>query len=113
MSKKIIPKTAEVYIVRFHPTTGNEIKKYRPAIIVSDINKLVDKRFTTIIPLSTVKMHKDFEIKLSCNVYDFLLKDSYALCWYIRTIDVSRLVHKLGNIKKTDFTRIKKTKNKL
>lgn len=93
-----IPKAGEIYLVRFHPAVGSELKKYRPALVISSTLSKIDNRYTAVMALTTkaIPKTKRYEIKLNVRDYDFLATNSYILTWYVRTIDRSRLVQKLG-----------------
>lgn len=94
----------DIYLVRFHPSIGSALKRYRPAVIVSGIVNKIDGRFTLIAPLSTntKKLNKDYEFIVKSN--ESLEKDSVVLPWYLKTIDVVRLEKKLGALAKEDLT---------
>jgi len=87
----------DIFLVRFHPSFGRELKKYRPVIILS--KKQFDPRFTTIVPLTSsntiVYPESEISIKNEC-----LNNSSTVLCWYPLTIDIDRLEYKLGEVDK-------------
>lgn len=89
-------RRGEIYMVNFDPAKGSEIKKIRPAIIVS--NDLCNKysETITVVPLSS-KIDKvyPFEILLKKGEGGLPL-DSKAKANQIRTIDKSRVVKLLG-----------------
>ncbi len=98
MSKLKEPlKFGNVYLVRFHPSYGQEFKKFRPAVILSSKINQIDNRFTLIAPLTsdieTLNKHEIIVPKLP-----FLNKKSVIIAWYMRTVDVNRLELKLGTL---------------
>lgn len=97
-------KFGDIYIVRFHPSIGSELKRYRPAVIVS--SKSIDSRFTTIVPITSnrKKYPHPYSLKVENEVLD---KPSAILPWYLRTIDVVRLERKLGELEEKDKTELK------
>lgn len=99
-------KTGDIFLVKFHPGFGSEFQKYRPAVIVSAKTTGIDSRFALIAPLTTntAIAHKNFEFIIANN--PSLEKDSLLLCWYLWTIDASRLIKKLGALKSTDKTKM-------
>lgn len=106
------PKSGDIYLVKFHPSLGAGIKKYRPAVIISEIVTQLDSRFTLIAPLTTQgKKTNQFELKLKPN--PSLNKSSYLLCWYLYTIDSRRLIKKLGTITPQELTAMHKILSKL
>ncbi len=99
------PKSGDIWLVRFHPSIGGELKKYRPAIIINSLEKF-DPRFSLIIPLSTnLKQLNPAEIAVT---HPSLDKPSLALCWYLITLDRSRLQTKLGTLEDQQFASIKR-----
>ena len=109
-----LPKTGEVHIVRFHPAIGSELKRYRPALVISDTATKVDLRFTSILALSSRGSEDSiYEHRLKVDSYPFLNKDSFVLCWYPNTIDSSRLIEKIGEISATDLNSIRRKFNQL
>ena len=102
-------KTGEIYLVRFHPAAGAELKRYRPAVIISSRVNSVDPRFILLGPLTAggiVSRKYEMVIKRRGD----LAKDSTLLVWYLRTIDVGRIG---GKIAELDQKEIKVLKMKL
>lgn len=98
-------QSGDIWLVRFHPGTGSKLTKYRPAIIISDLQS-IDQRFTLIAPLTSntdVQNEYEFEIK-----HHSLDKPSLLLGWYLWTIDTRRLVTKLGSLNEKEFKQLSK-----
>jgi mRNA interferase MazF len=93
----------DIYLVRFHPGYGSELHKYRPAVIVSSVVGAIDDRFTLIAPLTTNNkiLHPSSEMLIQSN--PCLEQDSVLLCWYLWTIDASRLIRRLGKLNQNDL----------
>ena len=92
------PLRGQIWLVNFDPTIGAEIKKTRPALIISnDINNRFAQT-VTVIPISD-KGEKvyPFEVHLRSKVSG-LSKESKLRCQQIRTIDRSRLLKSLGTV---------------
>jgi len=100
-------KFGDIFLVKFHPGFGSELKKYRPAVIVSEQVNIIDHRYTIISPLTTntKNSHIDFEILIKNT--QALHKHSLLLVWYLRTIDINRLEKKLGSLSSSDQTKLK------
>lgn len=95
------PKRLEVWLVRLDPGLGSEIKKTRPALIISnDLNNQYAS-LVTVLPISD-KGEKvyPFEIEVSDGRTSGLTKPSKIRCQQIRTIDKERLVKKVGSVDK-------------
>ena len=89
----------DIYWVDLDPTTGAEIKKLRPGIIISATPINQARRTVVIIPLSTsAKARPPIAISVQC-----LGKAVVAICDQIRTVDKSRLVKSMGQISLADL----------
>ena len=93
-------KQGEIWLLNLDPTVGAEIKKTRPAIIVSDdsLGKLTLK---IIVPITDWKDRYEIApwmIKLEPNSKNGLTKNSSADCFQVRSVSQERFVKKLGNI---------------
>ena len=104
----INPKFGDIVIVRFHPSYGQELKKYRPAIIVKDLSS-IDPRFIQIAPLTTQANPKPNNHKEIIINHSSLEKPSLLLAWYIMTFDISRLVYKLGELDSKTINKLQNT----
>lgn len=95
--------TGDIWLVKFHPGTGAEFSKYRPAIVLSNLQN-VDSRFCLIAPLtSDTQIRNEYEFKIE---NEALEKPSLLLGWYLWTIDSRRLVNKLGNLENHELKSI-------
>lgn len=99
------PNFGDVYLAKFHPGYGSQLRKHRPAVIVNEKVTDIDSRFVQIVPFTTQK--KDPSLyELFVPKQSYLDYDSLLLCWYHLTIDGSHLVRKLGTLSeglKKDF----------
>ena len=103
--------TGDIVLVRFHPAYGQELKKFRPAVIISPNANKIDDRFVIIIPFTTqTSLKNEYEIAIQ---NEGLEKESLLLCWYILTIDCSRIVDHLGKLKIADLKLVQSKINKL
>lgn len=91
MSEKII-KRREIYWVKFDKkSVGTEIRKPRPAVIVSnDWQNEVSKR-VIVLPFSTQTKRVYYPIEL-------LIKSGKIMCDQVKSIDKQRLGDKLGEL---------------
>ena len=99
----------DVVLVKFHPSFGMELRKYRPALVLFEP---IDARFITILPLSTKArtITSSYDIKVTGEPFD---APSWVLAWHPITIDASRVVKKLGELKVGDYAKISKVLTKL
>ena len=102
------PSFGDIFLVKFHPSAGNELKRYRPAVIMSNKTNEIDKRFTLIAPLTTKtsKYNPECELHVSENTTG-IDKPAILLAWYLRTVDINRLENKLGRLAEQDINKLK------
>ena len=85
-------RRGEIYWVQLDPTIGSEIKKTRPAMIVSNNQNNEASNLITIVPItSNTRLYGPFEVKLE-NGDGGLKKPGKLTANQIRTIDKRRLV---------------------
>jgi mRNA-degrading endonuclease toxin of MazEF toxin-antitoxin module len=93
-------EVGDIVLVKFHPGSGSELKKYRPAVIMTDLSD-IDTRFALIAPFTTnLKNPQKTELLIADN--PALKKDSLLLCWYLKSIDQRRISKKLGELSETE-----------
>ena len=84
---------AQVWWVNLDPTIGSEIRKTRPAVVVSP-NELNDHlRTVVVVPLTGGRA---YPFRISTRVQG---KDGVAAVDQVRTIDKRRLVKKISTLK--------------
>jgi mRNA interferase MazF len=93
-----------VYLVPLDPTTGSEIGKTRPCVVVSPdvINRLVRK--VIVAPLTSTMKH--FPYRVTCK---FAGRQGQIALDQVRTIDKSRLIKRLGNLDAASAERVTAT----
>ena len=95
-----IPRRGEIWLVRLDPTVGSEIKKTRPALVISnDVNNQYGS-LVTVLPISDrgPKVYP-FETAILGEITG-LSKPSKIKCQQIRTLDKERLIKRLGTAAK-------------
>ncbi|WP_428413368.1 type II toxin-antitoxin system PemK/MazF family toxin [Legionella sp.] len=89
----------EVYWVNLDPTTGSEINKLRPCVLVGATPINQARRTMVVVPLSTsATARPPITISVSC-----LGKQVTAVCDQIRTIDKNRLKNMAGSLSDKDL----------
>lgn len=91
-------KRGDVILVNLDPIVGHEIKKTRPAIIVSNNLANEHSRLLTVVPITSRKTDKINRIEALLDKSTGLDSPSKALIDQLRTIDKSRAVKKLGRL---------------
>ncbi len=102
----MIPKRGDVFLVDFDPTIGAEIQKTRPALILqNDIYNQYSA--TTIVAAITAAGKKSFPVQVEVSAGGGGLdRNSLIQLNQIRTIDKSRLIHKLGQVDKSTMRKV-------
>ena len=86
-------KRGNVYLVSLDPTTGREIKKTRPCVVVSP-DELNEHLRTYIVAPLTTGSHK-YPFRIACR---FQGKSGHVVLDQIRTVDRARLVKPIGRL---------------
>jgi mRNA interferase MazF len=92
----------DVYLINLDPTTGREIKKKRPCLIISP-DEMNDNLQTVMVAPMTTKSH-DYPSRIKV---DFRNKTGWIVLDQMRTIDKSRLTRKLGEVDRKTVQKIK------
>lgn len=91
-------KRGEIWLVNLDPTIGQEIKKTRPAVVVSS-NSIGKLPLKIIIPITDWKPSYagyPWMIHIEPDKQNGLIKKSGADTFQIRSVDQARLAKKLG-----------------
>ena len=92
------PKRGEIWKVHFDPTVGGEIKKSRPAVVISNDHNNRYAFTVTVLPITDKGQEVfPFEVFLP-KTTEGLNKDSKIKCQQVRTVDKSRLAQLLGHV---------------
>jgi len=97
------PKKGEIYLANFDPTIGHEVKKKRPALILSNNIHNQYSPLVTVAPLSsnTNKIYP-FEVYVTKKSTG-LNENSKIMIIQLRSIDKKRLINKIGNIEEKEI----------
>ncbi|MBM2815860.1 MAG: transcriptional regulator [Ignavibacteria bacterium] len=89
----MVTKRFDVWLVELDPTIGSEIKKIRPAVIVSSDEMNRHLNTAIIAPMTTVIKNYPTRIKI------LIQKKAGEIAFdQIRAVDKSRLIEKIGTI---------------
>jgi len=94
------PRRGEIWRVDLDPTRGDEMRKTRPAVVVSD-NSLGRLRLRIIAPITDWKdayAHYPWMIRLDPDQRNGLSKPSAADAFQVRSLSVDRLREPLGEL---------------
>ncbi|MCZ8064535.1 MAG: type II toxin-antitoxin system PemK/MazF family toxin [Microcystis sp.] len=95
-----LPKRGEIWLVNFDPTVGAEIKKVRPAVVISSdsVGKLPIKLIAPITDWKTYFSVNFWHVKIEPNSINGLNKASAIDTLQLRGVDLQRFIRKLGSI---------------
>ncbi len=94
------PKRGEVWRVNFDPTIGAEIRKVRPAVVVSSdaIGKLPIKIIAPVTAWKDSFANNIWHVKINPDESNGVTKVSAVDALQIRGVDVDRFVERLGQV---------------
>jgi len=94
------PKRGEIWRVNFDPTTGTEIKKIRPAVVISSdaIGKLPIKLVAPVTDWKEYFTGNLWHVKIEPDELNGLTKISAVDALQLRGMDTQRFVEKLGEV---------------
>jgi len=95
----LTPKRGDIFLVNFDPTTGAEIQKTRPALIIQNDIWNRYSPITIVAALTTAVEGKVYPTEVLLKVSEGGLdRDSLVLLNQVRSIDTERLLKKLGKL---------------
>ena len=84
---------ADVFLINLDPTIGSEIRKTRPCVVISPDE--MNRHLRTVIVAPLTSRGRLYPTRVRCH---FDGKDGLVVLDQIRTVDVARLVKKVGRI---------------
>ncbi|PSB25567.1 PemK family transcriptional regulator [Chlorogloea sp. CCALA 695] len=102
------PKRGEVWLVNFDPTVGAEIRKVRPAVVISSdtIGRLPIKLIAPITDWKLYFVNNIWHVKIELDSSNGLAKTSAVDALQLRGIDKQRFIRKLGKLSVTTMEEI-------
>ena len=97
-------KRYEIYFADLNPAIGNEIKKVRPVVIISqnEMNKYLE---TVVVCPLTSKLHQQWRTRLQIRCAD---KDAEIAVDQVRTISKQRLRKKIDKLSNNKAAQLRK-----
>ena len=102
------PSKGEVWLVNLEPTVGDELRKTRPAVIMSR-NSLGTLGLRAVVPLTNWQSkfrNSKWLVRVDPSGSNSLEKPSAADTFQVRWISVKRLVRRLGRLSDTDVASV-------
>ncbi|HEX4792307.1 MAG TPA: type II toxin-antitoxin system PemK/MazF family toxin [Humisphaera sp.] len=102
MAKVPAPKISrgEIWLVNFDPSAGAEIKKLRPALVVSldSVGRLPLRLVVPITDWSPRYSAFSWFVQLPSDVQNGLAKDSGADAFQAKSVSIGRFVRRIGSV---------------
>lgn len=98
-------KRFDVCLVELDPTIGSEIKKTRPAVIISPDSMNISRLKTVIIAPMTTTVRKNFPTRVGLT---FKNKSVQVALDQLRVIDRTRIIKNIGEVEKSTGNNILK-----
>lgn len=97
------PRRREVWLVNFDPTVGAEIKRMRPAVVVSSdaVGKLPVKLIAPLTEWKEAFAQNIWHVRIDPDRSNGLTKVSAVDALQLRGMDTQRFVRKLGRVSST------------
>lgn len=108
-------KQSEIWLINLDPSTGAEIRKTRPAIIVND-DALGRLPLRIIIPVTDWKENYSnvpWMVRINPDDENGLSKVSSADCFQIRSVSEERFIKKIGSVNPVIAEKIKSSLSKV
>jgi mRNA interferase MazF len=95
-----IPRRGEVWLVALDPAVGHEVKKTRPAVVVTNDLYNMHNWVVLVVPLTSRDI-AEYDQMLIRPPEGGLANNSVTLPDQLRAVDRARLVSKLGELQST------------
>jgi mRNA interferase MazF len=102
------PKRGEIWLVNLDPTIGAEIKKTRPAIVISSdvIGKLPLKLVVPLTDWKSAFVSNLWHVCIEISQDNGLAKTSAADVLQMRSVDPQRFIQKIGVLSEADLIEV-------
>ncbi len=104
----LIVRRGDVWEVRFDPSEGDEIRKIRPAVVMT-VSGAGRMRLHIVVPITGWQTQFDryfWMVHLLPTPTNGLSKESAADTFQIKSISVNRFLHRLGSLSDDTLTEI-------
>ncbi|HMV47469.1 MAG TPA: type II toxin-antitoxin system PemK/MazF family toxin [Blastocatellia bacterium] len=100
ISNPKLPRRGEVWLVNFDPTVGAEIKKFRPAVVISSdaVGRLPIKLVAPVTDWKDVYARHLWHVRIDPDSLNGLSKVSAVDVLQLRGMDHQRFIRRLGQV---------------
>ncbi len=108
MKTEVTPSRGDIWLVRFDPTTGDEIRKTRPAIVISS-DSISALRLKIVVPLINWQKWRatvPWFTRFTPTEKNGLSKESAADGSQVKSVSLNRFVRKLGVTSKNQLVEV-------
>ena len=100
----VVVNRFEIYIVSLDPVRGSEIKKTRPCVVISPDE--MNHNINTVIIAPMTSSSRKYPTRVPV---EFHGKKGQIVLDQIRTVDKTRLVKRIGRLKKSTYEKVVST----
>jgi mRNA interferase MazF len=100
LASNLVPRRGDVWLVEFDPVKGDEIRKSRPAIVISS-DAFTPLKTRLVVPLTSWQekfTNSDWMVKIIADGNNGLERDSAADALQLRCVSYQRCILKLGEV---------------
>jgi mRNA interferase MazF len=103
-----LPRRGDVWLVNFDPTVGTEIRKIRPAVVISSdaVGRLPIKLIASITDWKDYFGNNFWHVRIEPDANNGLTKASAIDTLQLRGMDTQRFIRQLGEISESQMTEI-------
>lgn len=100
MATAVAPKRGEIWLVDFDPSVGAEIRKSRPAVVMSvdSIGRLPLHIVVPVTDWSPAFHNYPWFVEIPADAITGLLKHSGADAFQVKSVSAARFVRRLGRV---------------
>ena len=94
------PVRGEIWLVDFNPTTGAEIQKQRPALVISSTT-VGALPLRIVVPFTSWQSNFNqfpWMVKVAASKENGLANESSADCFQVKSVSISRFIRRMGGL---------------
>src|SRR5438045_303019 len=102
------PRRGEIWLIDFDPSVGAEIRKLRPALVVS-LDSIGRLPLRIVVPITDWKPGYSaypWFVRIPVTAKNGLSKDSGADAFQTKSVSVARFKHRLGSVTSTQIDHV-------